>query len=285
MPFATIDGARLYYTLEGESGEPLVLVHGSWDDHHTWDPVAPGLATHFRVLRYDRRGHSQSEAPPGQGSVHEDVADLEALIEHLDLAPAHLAGNSFGASIALRLASKRPDILRSVIVHEPPLIDLLSGAPDTEPFRKAVMQRIAAAADLLEEGDLEAGARQFVDTIALGPGAWEQLPREEQQTLVRNALTWLDEVHDPDALSVDLAALSHFTHVALVSTGDQSPPFFAIIVDKLAKALPEHPAEDVRGRRSCASHQSPGRLRRCSPGVRPVTVRPDRPDDLGGVRT
>lgn len=247
MPFTDVDGARLYYTLEGDSGEPLVLVHGSWGDHHNWDPVAPQLARHFRVLRYDRRGHSQSEAPPGQGSVHEDVADLEALIEQLDLAPAHLAGNSFGASIALRFASRRPDILRSLVAHEPPLIDLLASDPATEPFREAVMERVTAVAGLLEEGQMEAGAQQFVETIALGPGAWGQLPQQQQQTFVSNALTWLDEAHDPDALSIDLAALSGFPHAALVSNGDQSPPFFPIIVDKIAKAIPNAQRKTFQG--------------------------------------
>jgi len=57
------------------------------------------LAESFRVLVYDRRGHSESQRLPGQGSVREDVADLAALIKHLGLAPAWVAGNSFGASI------------------------------------------------------------------------------------------------------------------------------------------------------------------------------------------
>src|SRR5437773_1489487 len=133
MPIAEVNGTKLYYTLEGHSGEPLEFVHGSCCAHHNRDLVLHPLAQSFQVLTYDRRGHSQSGRSAGQGSVHEDVGDLAALIEHLGLAPAHIAGNSFGASIALRLASKRTDLFRSLIVHEPPLLDLLSGDPDTEP--------------------------------------------------------------------------------------------------------------------------------------------------------
>jgi pimeloyl-ACP methyl ester carboxylesterase len=59
----------LYYERAGERGAPLVLVHGSWGDHHNWESVVPSLAQSFRVLTYDRRGHSQSERPPGQGSI------------------------------------------------------------------------------------------------------------------------------------------------------------------------------------------------------------------------
>ena len=81
------------------------------------------------MLTYDRRGHSQSERLSGQGSVREDVADLAALIEDLRLAPAWVAGNSFGASITLRLAGERPDLLRGLIAHEPPLLSLLADDP------------------------------------------------------------------------------------------------------------------------------------------------------------
>jgi pimeloyl-ACP methyl ester carboxylesterase len=129
MARASLNGVNLFYEITGDEGLPLILVHGSWDSHEDWQLVVPGLAKPFRVLTYDRRGHSQSTCSPGQGSIHEDVADLAALIEHLDLAPAWVAGNSFGASITLRLASERPDLLRGIIAHEPPLFSLLADDP------------------------------------------------------------------------------------------------------------------------------------------------------------
>src|SRR6266567_33271 len=115
---------------------------GSWASHNIWDFVAPRLAESFRVLTYDRRGHSESQRPSGQGSVREDVADLAALIEHLELAPAWVAGNSFGASITLRLAGERPDLLRGRIGHEPPLFSLLAADPAVAPLLAEVGQRI-----------------------------------------------------------------------------------------------------------------------------------------------
>ena len=120
MPQIKVDGVALYYELEG-SGEPLALVHGSWGDATNWRFVVPGLAESFRVLAYDRRGHSRSEPPDQPGSVDEDGDDLAALLEALDLAPAHVATNSWGGNIALRLATRRPDVFRSLSCHEPPL--------------------------------------------------------------------------------------------------------------------------------------------------------------------
>ena len=114
MPEAEVNGIGLYYEFKG-SGEPLALVHGSWGDATSWGLVA-GLAESFRVLAYDRRGHSRSERADTPGSVDEDGDDLAALLEALDLAPAHVATNSWGGNIALRLATRRPDVFRSLSV-------------------------------------------------------------------------------------------------------------------------------------------------------------------------
>ena len=82
--------------------------------------MVPGLAESFRVVVYDRRGHSRSQRPDTPGSVDEDGDDLAALLEALELAPAHVVTNSYGGNIALRLATRRPEVFRSLSCHEPP---------------------------------------------------------------------------------------------------------------------------------------------------------------------
>jgi pimeloyl-ACP methyl ester carboxylesterase len=238
MPTATVNGVRLFYSLTGNVGPPLVLVHGSWADHSDWALVTPLLAERFRVLVYDRRGHSRSERLSGQGSINEDAADLEALIEHWDLAPAHVVGHSLGGSIALRLAARRPDLFRGLSVHEPPLFHLLASDPDHGPVMREVIDRLVAVAARLAEGDAEGGARQFMETFAFGAGAWDQFPPEEQQLVVSNASTFLDETRDPEILTVDLAALADFPRPVLLTCGDQSPAWFPPVVAKLAAVLP-----------------------------------------------
>src|SRR5437868_6743397 len=126
MSTAKVNGVVLYYEVTG-SGQPLVLVHGSWGDHHNWDADVAPLAENFQVVAYDRRGHSASERPSEQGSVFEDADDLAALIDYLQLGPANIAANSFGAVIALRAATRHPQIFASLIAHEPPLFPLLAG--------------------------------------------------------------------------------------------------------------------------------------------------------------
>jgi pimeloyl-ACP methyl ester carboxylesterase len=238
MATANVNGVRLFYELSGTGEVPLVFVHGSWGSHHNWDLVVPRLAGSFRVLTYDRRGHSESARPNEQGSVREDVADLAALIEHLGLAPAWVAGNSFGASITLRLAVERPGLLRGAIAHEPPLFLLLANDPSVAPMLEEVGKRIGTVVERIASGDRAGAAEQFVETVALGPGTWAQLPPDLQQTFIKNAPTFLDETRDPEVLAFDLARIKAVPRASLLTMGDQSPPTFAPVVGKLADVLP-----------------------------------------------
>lgn len=244
MPTGTINGVRLFWEQRGDHGPPLVLVHGSWGDHHNWDAVMPSLTRSFRVFVYDRRGHSQSERVSSQGSIEQDVADLAAFIAANNLAPAHIAGNSFGAVITLNVIAAQPELVASATVHEPPLIALIQD----HPMMPAIRARLAAVIATLTSGDLETGARQFVENIALGPGMWDQLPPEMRQTFVFNAPTWLDEMHEPEtAMTVDLARLSQFTRPLLITGGDKSPPLFPAILEKIAAGVPRVEQYTFRG--------------------------------------
>jgi pimeloyl-ACP methyl ester carboxylesterase len=232
-----LNGSRIYWELNGDSGDAVVLVHGSWGDQRNWARVLPALSQSFRVLSYDRRGHSRSERSASQGSILEDVADLAAFIEQVRFGPAHIIGSSFGASIDLRLAAERHDLFRTVIVHEPPLFSLLAGEPGTALALEVVQRNIATVAAVLSSGDHASGDREFVETITSGPGSWDALLDHVRDTFIFNAPTWLDEVRDPDALDLDLDSLKGFNAPALLTTGDQSPPHFPLVASRIAAAM------------------------------------------------
>jgi pimeloyl-ACP methyl ester carboxylesterase len=205
MPTIRVNGTSLYYEERG-TGPGVIFVHGSWVDHGTWAAVVEPLASQFRVVSYDRRGHSRSERSPEQGSAEQDAADLIELIERLDLAPVFVVGNSSGALITLRAAAARPDLLRGLSIHEPPGLALLAGEPRMRPMLEGYDERISGVRVLLEDGKDAEAAEQFAETVALGPGMWKQLPPDRQATWVDNAPTFLDELRDPDGLNVDLDA-------------------------------------------------------------------------------
>jgi pimeloyl-ACP methyl ester carboxylesterase len=238
MPKIKANGVDIFYEQKGTSGEPLVLVHGSWVDHHNWDRVVPIFAQFHQVITYDRRGHSQSERPPVAGSIREDVEDLSALIEALHLGPAHIVGHSFGGSIVLRLAAERPDLFRSMVVHEPPLLGLLQNDPEGVVLLQAIQPRLQAVIERLETGDKAGGVQLFVETIAFGPGEWAPVPEPFKQMVIHNAPTFLDEMRDPEALQLDLDRLRGFPHPMLLTYGEHSPPFLRRTAELLAQALP-----------------------------------------------
>jgi pimeloyl-ACP methyl ester carboxylesterase len=128
VPPVEVNGVRLLVEESG-SGDPLVLVHGSWDDRQVWALIEEDLARRFRLISYDRRGHTGSQDSPEPGARRDDEDDLADLIGSLDLAPANVVGNSFGASIALGLAARRPELFRTLCAHEPPLMSLAADDP------------------------------------------------------------------------------------------------------------------------------------------------------------
>ena len=245
MPRISANGVELNYDLTG-SGETLVLVHGSWSDRHNWLPVSGELARSFGVVAYDRRGHGLSTRDvPGTRRDQED--DLAALIETVAGEPVHVAGTSFGGSIALGLAARRPELFRSVIAHEPPLISLVADDAEIRVLLEAVDASVSAVRERIERGDARGAAEQFVEEIALGPGAWGLLPQPLRETMVDSASSFAAEQQDPAWADLDLGALEASTFPLLITQGDESPPLFAPIVAELGDVIGHAEVHTYRG--------------------------------------
>lgn len=98
----------------------LILVHGSMDRRGAWARIVRRLGPTWRVITYDRRGYARSVDSPGPFDVDHNVADLVAIIERHSKFPVVIAGHSFGGVVALTTVARRPDLVRSVAVYEPP---------------------------------------------------------------------------------------------------------------------------------------------------------------------
>ena len=104
---------------------------------------------------------------------------------------------------------------------------------------KAVTGPIAPVRGLLESSRDAAAAELFVESVAFGKRACAQLLPGMREAFVRNAPTYLDELQDPGGADLDLAALRACWEPALLTSSDDSPPFFAPILDRIASALPQ----------------------------------------------
>ena len=204
-------------------------------------------ASGFGSLRYDRRGYGRTERPAGPRLRRQDEDDLAGLIEALGCAPAHVVGNSFGASTALALALRRPELFCSLTIHEPPLIGAASAESRLRPQLDEVQATIGSAAAQLRDGDLVGGAKRFVEDVALGPGAWQELPPEVREEVVRNAPGFLGDIEDPGWADLDLAASVRIGCPVLVTWGSQSPSWLREVATFVAGRIDGAQSRQLEG--------------------------------------
>jgi len=120
------DGLSLHVLEWSREGTPLVFVHGFGNDAHIWDDAAPAVATYYRTLAVDLRGHGDSDRDPECRYDYEfHVADLEAVLAKLGVERLVLVGHSLGGRIGTLFAGRHPDRMAGlVIVDSAPELDV-----------------------------------------------------------------------------------------------------------------------------------------------------------------
>lgn len=119
MPTLEINGTRLYYEDTGGPGEPIVFSHGLLWSGRMFDAQVAALRSRYRCITYDHRGQGRSDVPAVDAIDMETVyEDAVALIQRLGVAPCHLAGLSMGGFVGMRIAARRPELLRSLMLLE-----------------------------------------------------------------------------------------------------------------------------------------------------------------------
>lgn len=236
MPIATLSPASIRYEVAGH-GDPTVLIHGSLVDHTTWERVRRGLAPVLQVLVYDRRGHGESTGPLRTHPVRDDANDLAQLLDSLDLFPVHLIAHSYGGAVALHLAADRPEMVRSLLLHEPPLLGLLEDDPADAPEADRLWASMRSMEALVRAGEPAAAVRAIVDSFSVEDGAWDRLRPEVQRSLLRNVDRWAEEIEDPEATRPPASVLAELLIPVLITTGERSPPPLHRIAARLAGSL------------------------------------------------
>ncbi|SOB88445.1 alpha/beta fold hydrolase [Streptomyces sp. 1331.2] len=130
-----VPGATLYFEVRG-SGEPLLLIPGSASDAVVFEPLAEVLAADHRVICYDPRGISRSplDGPPVDQRVEVHTEDARRLLDRLTEPdePVRVFGSCGGGLVAMELAVRHPELIRTAVAHEPPATGLL---PEAEQYR------------------------------------------------------------------------------------------------------------------------------------------------------
>ena len=106
-----LNDTGLGYEVYGETGIPLVLIHGFGLNRHIWDEIISTSLAKAYVVTVDVRGHGESDAPEGAYSMSILAEDLLALLDYLDISKAIICGHSMGGYISLAFAAAFPDRL------------------------------------------------------------------------------------------------------------------------------------------------------------------------------
>jgi predicted RNA polymerase sigma factor/pimeloyl-ACP methyl ester carboxylesterase len=164
----TVPGATLYYEVQG-AGPLLMLICGGIYDARAYAGLAGQLADRYTVLTYDRRGNSRSplDGPPTPLDFDVQADDAHRLLTTVGGdEPAHIFGNSSGAMIGMQLAVQHPDQVRTVVVHEPPIFELL---PERDHWREVIKN----VEDTFERDGAGPAMQVFGAGFGGGPEEWE----------------------------------------------------------------------------------------------------------------
>jgi non-heme chloroperoxidase len=238
----TVNGAELTYIEQG-AGDPVLFVHGTLGDYRAWGYQMAPFSQRYRAIACSRRRHWPNawpdDAPECSAETH--ASDLAELVEALGYGPVHLIGSSYGALTSLVMATKRPELVRSLVLGEPPLLPWLEGSPEGEARFAAFRTNSWNAAALdCRSGDQPAGVRRFIDGV-LGSGSFDHMPAPVQAGMMDNAAVFAVELETAAAIYFSALKPADITDLripTLLLTGELSPRMFHDVIAVLAETLP-----------------------------------------------
>ncbi len=227
---AEVNGTRLVYEVTGD-GPPVVFLHGFTLDMRMWDDQVPAFAATHRVVRYDLRGFGTS-SPPVVDEPYTHTDDLRALLTHLGIERAAIAGLSMGGEVAHEFALAFPESVSSLILVGSVLRgyvwDAVSSAILGSIYGLGAEGRLAEAKAGWLAAPLFACSRRSPDVAARlermvdDYSCWRLLNDDPHAALEPPALERLHEIATP----------------ALVVVGEEDLPDLHVIADRLAASIP-----------------------------------------------
>jgi 3-oxoadipate enol-lactonase len=188
------NGITFNCEIEGPEGAPwLVFSNSLACNVSMWDPQAAELKRSLRVLRYDQRGHGQTEAPAGRYTFELLMADVMSLIDALSIRRAHFAGLSMGGATGLGLAQRHPDRFDRIIICDSPCASTPATAQQWE-------ERIVVAQEKGMEALVEPTVTRWFppETVAANPPHLDRVRQMIQTTPVNGFIGCAAALADHD---------------------------------------------------------------------------------------
>jgi pimeloyl-ACP methyl ester carboxylesterase len=256
--FAPVDGARLYYEVDG-SGPPIVMIHAGVADDRQWNNEFKWLAERARVVRYDLRGHGQS--PPVAGEFTH-LRDLLTLLDHLEIPrPVVAAGCSMGGTLAMDYALARPADVRALV--------MVGSGPSGLELDVPPLPKFAEVEKAIDSGDLDLACELETQIWFDGVG---RTPRQVDRRMRRlaYAMNRLALAHDAQQLGrrlrdADVPAAGRLAELrvpVLIVVGEHDVPFIHAAAEYMAARLPSASRIDIANAAHLPNMDQPEEFRR-----------------------
>lgn len=229
MPIAAVNGQNIYYEDTGGSGPAIIFSHGLFMDHAMFAPQVEALKDRWRCITWDERGHAGTASDTlAPFSYYDSADDLAALLKHLGIERAVLAGMSQGGFLSLRCALTHPEIVRALV-----LIDTQAGQEDPN-----ALEGHMQLANAWATGGLTDDMASIIEHIILGEGwagaaAWKA---KWKATRPVNVLGCMQTLASRDDIT---GRLGEITVPAVVIHGDADAAISLDLAVKLTAGLPK----------------------------------------------
>jgi non-heme chloroperoxidase len=241
-----INGRQLHYVEQGEGQPVIVFIHGGLDDYRCWQFQMDSFSSEkYRTISYSRRFAYPNKwigNVTQDNTIEDNAKDLAELIRKLDLAPAHLVGASYGAYITLYCVSKNPNLAKTMVLNEPPILSFLARSrikEDVELLQEFRTRVQSPTEDAFKRGDFKKAAQTFIDRVMDLENFFEQLPEKDKQYLMDNAKSLEGELESAQPSSFSVEDVKQITTIpTLLVKGELSPKYFLRIIDILSDNMP-----------------------------------------------
>jgi pimeloyl-ACP methyl ester carboxylesterase len=241
MGFIKARGCSFYYEEQGD-GPPILLIPPAGSTASTWGTLVGDLAGAGRVIAYDRRGYTRSGGEVVR-SAAEHARDAAAVLDALEARPAVVVGTSAGATIALDLAVRRPDLVRAVVVHEAAWRALRH--PDASGLGAlARMQWLAWRGRYPEAAET---LLRWVYSYRDGGSAWDAFPEAWRRTARENGRSVVADLKSSMGGYPRAQDLATITTSAVCTYGSRSRSYMRAVTRSLAQAIPTASVREIDG--------------------------------------